>query len=483
MRRFALGFFWLLGLSVLITPVFGQSYGSGLISPEQARRFGLERAWVTQIRVDPARGRIQHARIRVSRIHAKNIFEVTTKTGRRFVFSDRDLDLFGNPRGIDGAKKQANEKRQLLKTEGIEATIQERVVPDVTLYVITDQALIHALDAETGKTLWTTPIGNRRYPTVAPAISDNFVAVVNGSTVYVMKADDGQMVWSTKTVCFPVAGAVIADDVAFVPMLNGTVEGYDLKPDAHRWPEIYTGFGKIAHQPTVVGNRVLWGTGNGDVNAITARREGVRYRLKINTPIAGAITYAPPRQMFAVTKTGYLYSFDVTDGSLIWQFSTGMKSEQPASVVGNRVFVITKYGGTFCIDVKTGEEKWWASNMLKFVAATKNRVYGTTETGQMIVLNADTGALVGRIPTVLTDIMYINTTTDRIYVASTSGLVQCLHEIGAHWPTIHTSEAQQDGKPADSTKGTETKRDPFSGGAKPAAKPAPKADEDVDPFG
>ncbi len=60
------------------------------------------------------------------------------------------------------------------------------------LYVQTSHATVHALDAETGLKIWSVQIGRRNQMSYAPGVNDNFLAVINGSNLYVVEPQDRQ---------------------------------------------------------------------------------------------------------------------------------------------------------------------------------------------------------------------------------------------------------------------------------------------------
>ena len=53
--------------------------------------------------------------------------------------------------------------------------------------------MVQAIDAETGKTLWVRQIGRREYPSLTPAANHNFLVVVNGSRMYVVNRQNGNL--------------------------------------------------------------------------------------------------------------------------------------------------------------------------------------------------------------------------------------------------------------------------------------------------
>jgi hypothetical protein len=102
------------------------------------------------------------------------------------------------------------------------------------------------------------------------------------------------------------------------------------------------------------------------------------------------------------------------------------------------------------------------------VAATDAHLYGVTSDSYFVALDISNGTLLTRIPAYENDFVFTNTVSDRIYIGTLNGLVQCLHERGADWPSIHSPEpptakpsTEQEGDQPD--KPEEEPVDPFSG--------------------
>jgi outer membrane protein assembly factor BamB len=99
-----------------------------------------------------------------------------------------------------------------------------------TLFVQTDHAVLHAIDAETGESLWAEQVGRRGHPGFAPGANQNFVAAVNGSFLYVINRFNGKLLWKTQLEGAPGAGAALSAKRAYVPMVAGLVMSYLLEP-------------------------------------------------------------------------------------------------------------------------------------------------------------------------------------------------------------------------------------------------------------
>lgn len=493
-RRLVIAALSLLACHLPMASVMAQPIDGGLIPVSVAQQYGLERAWYTQARLSPARVELVYLKLHVSTTRSQTIFRVTDQYGMTTNYSERHLDVFGQALGVEGAQKAANEKVRLLKLNGVDATVEQNVVPDITLYFSSSTGIVQAADAETGLIRWTASVGRSDYHTTELAASDELVATVNGQNLYVLRADDGTAVAQRRVAGgTPATGPAIAGMTVFVPTLSGELHAYRFGPDAHPWTKIFRSTGAVQFPPTAIGDSIVWPTDAGVVTAIDPTRAGAKYRLQFDDPIAGPLVYSPPARMLAVTNSGYLYSFDVKSGAIRWRYSTGDATAEPASVVGSTAYLVTRNAGMRAIDTATGAEKWWARDVAHFVAATKNRVYTTTTNNVLTLLDVDSGQILAEIPLNLGDKAFVNNQTDRIYIGTETGLIQCLREQDAYWPTVHVTggefaamqaaeeaaaaaqrkgirkPADGDAQPTDPFAPAGAGRDPF---AKPAAEPA-----------
>ena len=153
--------------------------------------------------------------------------------------------------------------------------------------------------------------------------------------------------------------------------------------------------------------------------------------------------------------------------------------DQPgAAAVGERLFVTSEEPMLHCVDATSGAPQWQAPGISQFAAVTKSHVYGVDRFATIHILNIADGAPVGRIATGGTVTALVNDQTDRLFLISENGLVQCLHEIGADEPTYYAKPSTA-GKPPKAEEGEPAgEKQPDNPFGQPAA-PAEKAN----PFG
>ena len=110
---------------------------------------------------------------------------------------------------------------------------------------------------------------------------------------------------------------------------------------------------------------------------------------------------------------------------------------------------------------------------------TADRVYVVDTLRRLVGLRLDSGSRVASIPLSDHDLVLQNDQSDRIYIGSTRGVLQCLRELGNKNPSFHASLTEDEAaKPAPGG------QDPFKAPADAGgqADPFKPADKGADPF-
>ncbi|MEX2185542.1 MAG: PQQ-binding-like beta-propeller repeat protein [Pirellulales bacterium] len=410
-----------------------------LIDQRSAAQVGLERAWFGQVHLDPGADKLASVTQQTSFDPAVSyqVVEVKTDDGRTYSYSERDRGAFGRPLGIDGAKQMAQNRLDTLTADGAKANLVERVIPQTILLAQTRRGMLHVFDAETGKTMWSRNVGRNDYPSTAAAANDKYVAMLNGVTLYLFQRADGRLAWERKIGGAPSAGPALSTDVVFIPMAGGKIEGYKLEtPRDPAWS--YKAAGQILVQPIVTPRSVAFATDRGWMYVSRPDNPAVRFRLEARGAIVTAPAYRFP-MIYAASQDGYAYAMHETAGGTAWRFSAGMPIDQPIAAVGNAVYVSPERGGMYRLDATTGVEVWKARQANRFLAASATRVYALDPYRRLTVVDASNGGVMGQLRTDQLDLPVVNQETDRIYLAESNGLIQCLHEIDSTRPLLHIS--------------------------------------------
>jgi hypothetical protein len=163
--------------------------------------------------------------------------------------------------------------------------------------------------------------------------------------------------------------------------------------------------------------------------------------LETGSDIVAPAAYSE-QYVYVATSNGEVFSMHELTGQRRWKYATGFPVTRTPAVVGNKVFVTSDEPMLHCVDAEKGTELWEVPHISQFAAASANRVYGVDDLGALVVMDSTTGATLGRIPTDGSTDALVNDQTDRVYLVSSEGVVQCLREIGSKQPMYHRPKVE-----------------------------------------
>ncbi|WP_102109263.1 PQQ-binding-like beta-propeller repeat protein [Oceaniglobus roseus] len=197
-----------------------------------------------------------------------------------------------------------------------------------TLFVTTGFGDLVALDAATGREIWTQELDAS--PTGAPTVIDGLVYVASrDATGWAVDAGNGRVRWTLSALPSPVgvaggAAPAVNDRLAVFPFASGELAGALRE-----------------------GGTKIW-TGN-----VAGTRPGKVY-ARI-TDISGDPVIAGDR-VYAGSASGRIAAFDLAGGTQVWSATEGAVS--PVVVAGGSVFAVTDLGELVRLDAETGARVW-----------------------------------------------------------------------------------------------------------------------------
>ncbi|MBT4843980.1 MAG: hypothetical protein HON92_00975 [Planctomycetaceae bacterium] len=133
------------------------------------------------------------------------------------------------------------------------------------------------------------------------------------------------------------------------------------------------------------------------------------------------------------------------------------------------------------MSMKTGDVQWSHPDITQIVSASGERLYALDRLGNLIVLNLKNGGHYTSLAAGKIDFVMVNAFTDRIYMGTRSGLIQCIHETHREFPMLHVDEVVTDDVDDNDNNANPMNpanpmppvappvANPFGGGAKPPA--------------
>ena len=325
--------------------------------------------------------------------------------------------------------------------------------------------MLYAIDTETGRIQWSAEVGEANRPTQraagngrAPAAltelaavdkllektdtsdkalsqrRDKIVAVVNGTTLYLLNRADGStyldpknnIPWKADLPSSPETGPLVTEDLVYVPTVNGQIVAYTIT-DSKSSPSMLPISGRCEMPPIQVADRIAWGTDRGIVQITQPKAMSVRHQIETTGPITSMLNgYAP--QVFAGSLDGYVYCINENSGNVVWKLTTGSPLRESPIVIRGAVLATTSDEGMFRAAAADGFQAWFNPAPRRFLAASRTKIYALDAFGRMVVLNAKSGATIDSFTMPEAALPVQNGQTDRVFLSSDIGLIQCLHE-------------------------------------------------------
>ena len=269
------------------------------------------------------------------------------------------------------------------------------------------------------------------------------VAVVNGTDVYLLDRRDGRphrdaksgRVWQVSLRSPAVTGPLVTEDEVFIPTASGQIEIYFID-DLLQVGGGLSGEGQCLSPPILSGTRVAWGSDTGFIHITVSDASSVKYRIPTGAGIEAPLSARPPRVFIGSLDTS-LYCVSDTSGAILWRFTTGSPIRQMPVVIGDGVYASPEDGGLFRLAALDGRQEWFNPIAQRFLAAGTTHIFALDGFKRLLVLDAATGATVDQIDLPSAIHGLINPQSDRVYLTSPDGLLQCLHEITQEKPLNH----------------------------------------------
>jgi hypothetical protein len=476
--------------------------GGDLLSPVAAERLGLVESWHRQLGTIGGAGSIVDLQVWTERNKDREYVEVVRadKDGKPLPGSEvlrRIAADMKNTSGVAIGKKEAERLAELdvrkLKQRGIDVTIRTTIVKQVRLYMLGNDGGLSCYDAESGETLWSIRIGSPQYGYGTLGISDQYVTVLNGTTMYRIIADERQLqnsiapggrpLQAVRLDNVPIMGATNTDTYVVIPNTRNGIECYNYESEPGE-PSFEMFAGQALAKPTrfPTSSKIGWTTDQSFFYLMeTEGTPSTLFRLKTDGKCNGGATPASDDRFFFGSSGGRVYGVLATrSGEVIWNRSFGEPFFKAPFVHGEDVLISSNYGHLYNLSAADGTPKWAApaTGIDTVFAKAGNYYFGRTTSGLLTILDPESGQPHSVGTDVFVDQLVFNPETDRVYLVSRGGTVQCLRAAGSELPVFHrdlsapvaTESEEEDPKPK------KQNENPFGGGEEMAAPP-------TDPFG
>ena len=180
------------------------------------------------------------------------------------------------------------------------------------LYAVNGNFL-YALNASTGKKVWSVYLGKDTYPGITPAVSNNVVYTTGSKSLMALNATTGQQIWSVPfSFTIGIEAPLVVNNVLYIGAGDENVYAFNAQTGAVLWKYMVSTAGdSVLIAPPTYSNGVLYveaAIGFASVNnmyALNATTGALKWMVKIDDA-GGAVPYSPT---FA---SGIVYYMSVT---------------------------------------------------------------------------------------------------------------------------------------------------------------------------
>jgi outer membrane protein assembly factor BamB len=419
-------------------------------SQSSLERAGLTSLWFTSAELG-AGGKIVDWALDINRTHSTTYIRIQVGSHRE-VISEHDLDAFGKPLGLDRLVEEAEFRKSILEAElagqgrTVPVELHQYTLPKSTIYILGSNSRITAIDADSGRHNWSVAFGLMTLPNMGIHADDFHVAAINGSTVYCFEASSGKSMWSQRCKTAVAAPPVVLQGKIFVPLIDGRLEIFEIAQEGFGSYTIVAS-GVPTARPLVTSRVIAWPTDIGHLNFTATDRKLARtliYRLIADGYIHSTPTYRED-YVFTGSADGFVYAIEEHTGKMLWQTSLGAAISQSPFVFGDSVFAITNGNQLFSLNARTGEMRWNRplSGIGKYLGASRDKIYVTNGFRSLLVVEPYTGTVLSSADIGPVNFILPNRDTDRLYVATNTGVVHCVHELGSPIPYFHPDKIEE----------------------------------------
>lgn len=319
------------------------------------------------------------------------------------------------------------------------------------VYIQATSGIVTAFNSETGRRVWSILLGRPDQEFYPVATNDTTVFLAGGMRVFAVEKTTGVKRWELELPHHPSAAPEVDEEYIYIGMVDGSVFAYDLRriEELYRenmlpeWSHValhwrYKTPMEVTSPPVSTGRLVAFTSLNGTVYGIEKEQSKLVFQFETDGEIRLPMAHDAD-SLYVATDDQRLFCLNQFTGRTRWAFASGVPMYSSPKVIGPHVFIAPFGGGLYCLSRTSGLMQWPRAQQLatEFVAASPERVYAGDDLGNLLVLSRETGQVAGVLQSRNLSIRLSNERTDRIFLASPSGLVVALRERGRSFPQYH----------------------------------------------
>lgn len=342
--------------------------------------------------------------------------------------------------GLEGAIKKAEKLATLYQKIGRKTDIEKVVSRSYYAVAITDTGIITALDAEKGSLLWRRELPHSSLPVFGPAISDDYVAAINGHEFFVYRLKDGNLISRRKLKHVATGKPIIFRDKIGVPSTGGRLMFYDILDYKIAEEMIRVGGeNRVGVANSADGQFITWPINNRLVVTKMESPPLLWYSIDAgNGSVLPSLPMRLPDGFLVASHNGTVsrYGLDRLN-PFRWKVLLGTTCNQSPVIGQTQAAIVSQDSRLFMIDLTKGQLAWASPlrGISSALTVTEKHVYAIDTAKNLVTIEAATGRVLARTQ-IGPKTPIPNSSTDRVVFVDQLGMLTCLREPQAVQPTL-----------------------------------------------
>jgi outer membrane protein assembly factor BamB len=218
----------------------------------------------------------------------------------------------------------------------------------------------HAVNATTGKVLWTFTRGNFDvyYP---PAVKDGFVyfACILERCVYALNASNGNKIWNFTTELALESSPAVANGIVYVGSVDGYVYALAAVTGGLVWKHQVDWYFILTSSAVSQGILYAGSSYFFKFSALNASTGNIVWSVTMKDRIWSSPCVANGKVFFG-TNDGNYYALNATTGKMLWNYTVEGNGENQYSpaIAGGILYVCSHDGVVYALNAETGAKIW-----------------------------------------------------------------------------------------------------------------------------
>jgi outer membrane protein assembly factor BamB len=259
---------------------------------------------------------------------------------------------------------------------------------DDIIYTATSSGEIYALKSSTGKKTWIENIGQNP---VEPVVYKDLLIIGSNNGLHVLDKNNGKSEWE-KSIGKVVSKPINVNELVIVSDKNNNIFAFDIENGKEKWT--YS-FDNTAYISEAYNNKIYIGSGN-TCYCYNINKKEIIWEYQTQ----GLITSSPKingNRVYFGSWDGNLYALNSNNGEFIWKYPTNWGIDSTPEISEGVVFVGSLDNNFYAINEKDGALKWYftcKSAIHSNPVAYGDYVFFGCDDGRFYALNKEDGDFV-----------------------------------------------------------------------------------------